>query len=63
MNSIIGLVISFMVCFAAVIVGSRFMPEDWFAKLNKPSWNPLSWLFAPVWTILYALMAVSAWAV
>ncbi len=63
MNSIISLVASFVVCFAAAFVGTRWLPDEWFRKLNKPSWNPPNWLFAPVWTILYALMAIAAWLV
>ena len=41
------------------------MPDDgsWFASLNKPSWNPPSSIFAPVWTILYASMGISLWLV
>lgn len=31
----------------------------WFDKLNKPSWNPPAYLFAPVWTTLYLLMGIS----
>ena len=37
--------------------------STWYASLNKPSWTPPSWIFAPVWTTLYAAMAVAAWLV
>ena len=34
-----------------------------YAQLARPSWAPPGWLFAPVWSALYALMALSAWLV
>lgn len=35
----------------------------WYAQLEKPPFNPPSAVFGPVWTLLYALMAVAAWRV
>ncbi len=37
--------------------------NDWYLLLQKPSWNPPGWLFGPVWTILYIMIAVSGWLV
>ena len=34
-----------------------------YAELDRPSWAPPAWLFGPVWSVLYALMAASAWLV
>jgi len=39
------------------------MPGAWYAALAKPAWNPPNAIFAPVWSVLYGLMAVAAWLV
>ena len=59
----VGLAVWLAVTFTASFVGSRFTPGTWYDGLTKPAWNPPSWVFAPVWTLLYVLMAVAAWTV
>jgi translocator protein len=52
--------------FAVAAIGGTFtsagMPE-WYMSLEKPAFNPPSWVFGPVWTALYIMMAVAAWLV
>jgi tryptophan-rich sensory protein len=52
-----------LVTYAAAAFGSLFMPGEWYAQLTKPAWNPPNWIFGPVWTALYTMMAVAAWLV
>jgi tryptophan-rich sensory protein len=51
----ICLIIGFLSSFA-----TQSSVNDWFVTLNKPSFNPPNWVFAPVWTILYIMMGVAA---
>jgi len=49
---------------AAAAFGARFSAASgWYAALQKPSFQPPAGIFAPVWTALYLVMAVSAWRV
>ena len=48
---------------AAALVGTQFRPGPWYVALQKPSWTPPNWLFAPVWTVLYVAIAVAGWSV
>ena len=50
-------------CFSTASLGAIFMPGEWYASLKKPSWNPPPWIFGPVWSALYATMAIAAWLV
>ena len=51
------------ITFCAPLLGVTSIPDEWYAGLNKPSWNPPAWLFGPAWTTLYTLMAIAAWLV
>lgn len=65
-NEWIALILFLVACFAVAGLGSfATTPEipTWYAKLKKPAWTPPNWLFGPVWTTLYAAMAVAAWLV
>ena len=46
---------------AASLFGTNFMPDAWYAALNKPGWTPPDWLFGPVWTVLYVMIALAGW--
>lgn len=62
----IELVTAIIICEAAGLLGSVFtfsVIPTWYASLVKPPLNPPSWIFGPVWTTLYALMAIAAFLV
>ena len=60
------LIISVLIPLAAGFVGSLFTTPSiptWYATLNKPSFNPPSYLFAPVWTFLFILIGLAFYLV
>lgn len=62
-NNVLKLVFCIAVSELAGVIGSFFtMPSipNWYAALEKPALNPPAWVFAPVWTALFALMGIAA---
>lgn len=62
-RSLAGLAGSAAVTFATAYFGSRYKPDLWYRRLNKPEWTPPKKVFPTVWTALYALMSLGAWRV
>jgi tryptophan-rich sensory protein len=65
-RDIVKLVISLVACQCAGLVGSIFTSPAipiWYAALEKPSFSPPNWLFAPAWGTLYLLMGVAAFLI
>lgn len=63
---IVSLVGFVFVCFAAAAIGGSLTASSvggWYQTLAKPALTPPDWVFGPVWTTLYLMMAVAAWLV
>jgi benzodiazapine receptor len=61
-----GLVVAVGVCYGAALLGNlATVPQipTWYAGIAKPLWTPPDWVFGPVWSLLYAMMAVAVWLI
>ncbi|MFH1452481.1 MAG: TspO/MBR family protein [Armatimonadota bacterium] len=66
LSDILRFFVSIIICQLAGIIGAFFTSasvSSWYVTLNKPSFTPPEWLFAPVWTSLYFLMSISLFLV
>jgi len=62
-RNITYITISIVVCLTIGFLSSfatQSSVNSWYLTLNKPSFNPPNYLFAPVWTVLYILMGIAA---
>jgi tryptophan-rich sensory protein len=60
-----GLLVALAVTFLAATAGAVASVDAgaFYSQLDRPGWAPPGWLFGPVWSVLYTLMAVAAWLV
>lgn len=65
-SKLISLFCFLLLCFFIEFIGGLFTNTSvntWYQTLDKASWTPAPWVFGPVWTVLYILIAVSGWLV
>ncbi len=65
-NKSLSLALILLITFIASGVGgftTANFKEPWYSQIILPSFNPPSWVFAPVWTCLYILMSLAIWKV
>ena len=63
-RDVLGLTAFVVLCFGVSVLGGRAtLPAlaEWYPALRKPPWTPPGWVFGPVWTLLYPVVAVAGW--
>ena len=63
-NKYLSLFFILLITFAASAIGgftTSSFKEPWYSQIILPSFNPPSWVFAPVWTTLYLMMTLAIW--
>ena len=62
----LSLFIILLITFLASAIGgftTTSFKEPWYSQIILPSYNPPSWVFAPVWTLLYVMMSIAIWKI
>ena len=65
-NKYLSLVLILLITFVASAIGgftTASFKEPWYSEIILPSFNPPSWIFGPVWTMLYILMSIAIWRI
>ena len=65
-NKYLSLFFILLITFTASVIGgytTTSFKEPWYSEIILPSFNPPSWVFGPVWTVLYILMSVAIWKI
>lgn len=64
-HQVVGLIAWLAICFVAAGIGAvaSVQAGSFYLSLTRPAWAPPASVFGPVWSVLYALMAIAAWLV